>query len=454
MDKNLIKHHLPKTTKTFEVRNPANNKLIATLPSLDIKQVRASVDKTAKAFVKWSALTAWDRAKIMHEWFHLIMANKAKLSQIMHEESGKLLVECNGEIDYAASFIDWSAEEAKRVYGEIIPMPNANRGIVTKQAIGPIATITPWNFPAAMITRKTAPAIAVGCTVVVKPPKATPLTAIALYNLAIEAGMPEGVFEIVLGDSDMIGKELSHNEKIKKLSFTGSTEVGKLLMAECATTVKGITMELGGNAPFIVFADADIDKAVAGAIKSRFRFSGQTCICANRFLVDEKIHDEFAKKLTAKVKDMKIAPVINGDAIKKIDRLVKNAGGKILCGGKHKGNFYDPTVIADVKKSNDIYATEIFGPVATLFKFKTENEAIEMANGTPYGLAAYIYSKDLARAWKVAEKLDFGMVGVNDIAISSSFAPFGGFKQSGIGREGSHYGVEEYLEVKYINFAN
>lgn len=452
MDKNLIKHKLPKTAKTFEVRNPANNKLLATLPSMDAKQVRAATEKTVKAFEKWSALTSWDRSKIMHEWFRLIQANKEKLSQIMHEESGKLLPECITEIDYAASFIDWYAEEAKRVYGEIIPMPNQNRGIITKQPVGPVAAITPWNFPAAMITRKTSPALAVGCSVIVKPPKATPLSALALYNLAIEAGMPEGVFEIVLGESDMIGKELSSHPGIKKLSFTGSTEVGKQLMAQCATTMKQVTMELGGNAPFIVFADADIGKAVEGAIKSRFRFSGQTCICANRFLVEDKIHDEFAKKLAAKVKGMKIAPLINKDAIKKVDKLVKNAGGKILCGGKHHGNFFDATVIADVKKSNDIYATEIFGPVATLFKFKTENEAIEMANGTPYGLASYVYSEDLKKAWRVAEKIDFGMVGVNEVAISSSYGPFGGFKESGIGREGSHYGVEEYVEIKYINF--
>ncbi len=452
MDKTLTKHSLPKTAKTFQVRSPATNKLLATLPMLDLKQVRATIKKTASAFPAWSNKTAWDRAKIMHEWFRLIMVNKAKLAQIMHEESGKLLPECNGEIDYAASFIEWSAEEAKRMYGEIIPMPNKNRGIITKQPIGPVAAITPWNFPAAMITRKTAPALAVGCTVIIKPPKATPLSAIALYNLAREAGMPEGVFEFVLGDSDLIGKELSTNPAIKKLSFTGSTEVGKQLMAQCSTTMKKITMELGGNAPFLVFADADIDKAVDGAVLSRFRFSGQTCICANRFLVEEKIHDEFVKKLTAKVKNMKIAPVINSDAIKKIDKLVKASQGKILCGGKYKNNFYEPTVISNIKKSNNIYASEIFGPVATIFKFKTEKEAIEMANETPFGLASYIYTGDLAKGWRIAESLDFGMVGVNEIAISSSYAPFGGFKESGMGREGSHYGVEEYLEIKYINF--
>ena len=437
----------------FEVRNPANGKLIATLPEMSIAQVKKAIDQAAKTFTSWRALDTWSRAKIMHKWNDLILANKPKLAEIMHQESGKLLPECAAEVEYAASFIEWSAEAAKRSYGEIIPMPNKNRGLVIKQPVGVVAAITPWNFPAAMITRKTAPAIAVGCTVVCKPPRATPLSAIALYNLGKEAGLPAGVFEIVLGDSDLIGKELSTNPAVKKLSFTGSTEVGKLLMAQCATTMKQITMELGGNAPFLVFADTDLDKAVDGAIKSRFRFSGQTCICANRFLVEDKIHDEFAKKLAAKVENMKIAPLINAKAVKKVDKLVKSAGGKILCGGKFKGNFYDPTVIADVKKSNNIYATEIFGPVATLFKFKNEKEAIELANNTPYGLAAYIYTGDTARGWKVAEALDFGMIGVNEVAISSAYAPFGGFKESGIGREGSHYGVEEYLEVKYINIS-
>ena len=443
MDKDLIKHNLASGGSSFEVRNPANGELVAVLPLLDDRQVKDVIDKVADAFPAWAAKGACDRARIMHVWFRLVMANKAKLAEIMSAESGKLFLECEGEIDYAASFIEWSAEEAKRIYGEIIPMPGRNRGIVTKQPVGPVAAITPWNFPAAMITRKTAPALAVGCTVVVKPPKATPLTAIALYNLAREAGMPEGVFEIVLGESDMVGKELAHNPRIKKLSFTGSTEVGKLVMAECAKTVKGITMELGGNAPFIVFADADLDKAVEGAALSRFRFSGQTCICANRFLVEDEIHDEFAKRLAAKVKDMKIAPVINSQAVVKIDKLVKAAQGEILCGGNYDGNFYEPTVIANIDKANEIYHTEIFGPVATLFKFRNQDEAMQMANETPYGLAAYIYTADIGRGWNIAERLDFGMIGVNETAISSAHAPFGGFKESGIGREGSHYGVEE-----------
>lgn len=451
MDKKLITHKFPKAKQTFEVRNPANNTLLAKLPYMEISDVKAAITKAENAFDKWSAKTAWDRAKIMHKWFDLMVENKDKLAQIMHEESGKLLEESKGEIDYAASFLDWNAEEAKRAYGEIIPMPNNNRGIITRQPVGVVAAITPWNFPAAMITRKVAPAIAAGCTVVCKPPKATPLSALALYNLGIKAGLPEGVFELVVGDSELIGKELSSNKAIKKLSFTGSTEVGKQLMAQCSTTMKQITMELGGNAPFLVFADSDIDKAVEGAVASRFRFSGQTCICANRFIVEDKIHDEFAKKLAAKVKNMKIAPLINGDAVKKVDKLVKGAEGKILTGGKFKGNFFDATVIANEKKSNKIFSSEIFGPVATLFKFKTEKEAIQMANDTTYGLAAYIYTGDKSRGWKIAERLDFGMIGVNEVTISSSYAPFGGMKESGMGREGSHYGIEEYLEVKYIN---
>ena len=330
-------------------------------------------------------------------------------------------------------------------------MPNANKGYVVKQPIGVVAAITPWNFPAAMITRKVAPALAAGCTVVCKPSSATPLTAIVLHKLAIQAGIPSDVFSIVTGDANLIGKELATNHAVKKLSFTGSTEIGKLLMAQCAGSVKKITMELGGNAPFIVFDDADIDLAVENAIKSRFRFSGQTCICANRFLVHEKIYKKFADKITAQAKKLEIAPLINKAAVAKVDKLIKSSGGKILCGGKFKGNYYSPTVISDLSPKSEIFSHEIFGPVVTLFKFKTEAEAISLANATPYGLAAYIFTGDSSRGLKVAEKIDFGMVGVNDIAINATHSPFGGMKESGIGREGSHYGLEEFLEIKFIS---
>ena len=453
MNSKLLKHSFPKG-KSFAVTNPANGKTIATLPLLEISYVKKQIDAAHKAFADWSQQSGFKRAELMQKWYALIIENKPAIASIMHEESGKLMEESLAEVDYAASFILWSAEEAKRIYGEVLTMPNQNRGYVIKQPVGVVGAITPWNFPAAMITRKTAPALAAGCTVVGKPPRETPLTAIALYNLAIQAGIPKDVFQITLGDSAPIGREFCENEKIRKLSFTGSTEVGKILMQQCSQQVKKITLELGGNAPFIVFADADIDKAVEGAIKSRFRFSGQTCICANRFLVDAKIAAEFTRKLTAKVKSLKVAPVINRKAIEKITALVANSGGKIMCGGKSKGNFFEPTIIADVPINSKIFATEIFGPVATIFTFKTNEEAIKLANKTEYGLAAYLYTKNPEQGLKAAEQLDFGMVGVNETNISSSHSPFGGMKESGFGKEGSHFGIDEYLEKKYINLAN
>ncbi len=453
MQKKLISHNFPKSKNTFRVTNPANGKTIATLPLMDVTQLKKQIDSAHKAFEGWSALNGFERASLMQKWYALIIKHKEDIALIMHTESGKLIEESRTEVEYAAGFISWSAEEAKRITGEILTMPNANYGYVIKQPVGVVGAITPWNFPAAMITRKAAPALAAGCTVVVKPPRETPLTAIALFNLAVQAGIPKDVFQVTLGDSNIFGKEFCTNKKIRKISFTGSTEVGKILMKQCGDSVKKLTLELGGNAPFIVFDDADIDKAVDGAVKSRFRNSGQTCVCANRFLVADKIHDEFTKKLTAAVKKLKLAPLINEKAVQKVDALVKGSNGRIQTGGKYKGCFYEPTVISNLQTDSVIFATEIFGPVATIFKFKTDAEAIKLANRTEYGLAAYLYSGNMARGLKAAQQLDFGMVGVNEPSVSSSHSPFGGMKESGFGKEGSHYGIDEYLEKKYINIA-
>ncbi|PIR32046.1 MAG: succinate-semialdehyde dehydrogenase (NADP(+)) [Alphaproteobacteria bacterium CG11_big_fil_rev_8_21_14_0_20_44_7] len=454
MNKKLIAHKFPDTGKDFEVRNPANGKLLAKLPDMGgTKFITQTIDNADSAFAEWKAKTAWERAEILHKWSDLILAHKQEIAKIMHSESGKLMSESIAEVEYAASFIPWSAEEAKRSYGEIIPMRNAARGIVAKEPIGVVAAITPWNFPAAMITRKTAPALAVGCTVICKPPQATPLTAIAIHNLGLQAGLPEAVFQLVLGDSGAIGEALCASKKIRKLSFTGSTEIGKKLMEQCASTMKKVTMELGGNAPFIVFDDANLEKAASGAVSSRFRNSGQTCICANRFLVQENIYDEFAKLVVRKCKNLELAPLINEKAVQKVDALVKNSKADLLCGGKSNGNFYEPTVLKNVTAKMEIYNEEIFGPVLTLVKFKTEAEAVKLANGTPYGLAGYIYTGDLQKGWRVAEQIEFGMVGINETAISAAHSPFGGYKESGIGREGAHYGIEEYLETKFISIA-
>lgn len=441
----------------MKVYNPANGKIIANLPTHNIVQLKKQIDDSEKAFADWAQVSGFERAKLLIKWHDLIIKNKSSIAKVMTSESGKLPEEALMEVDYAASFISWSAEEAKRITGEVLTMPNSNKGYVIKQAVGVVGAITPWNFPAAMITRKTAPALAAGCTVIIKPSSETPLTAIKLVELAHKAGFPKNVIQLVLGDSKTIGAELCANPKVRKISFTGSTEVGKILMSACADGIKKITLELGGNAPFIVFADADINKAIAGAIKSRFRFSGQTCICANRFLVHEKIADEFAKKLTAKIKGLKLAPLINQAAVKKVDGLLQSAinhGGKILCGGNHKGNFFEATVVAGLTPNCDIFGTEIFGPIATIFKFKNFAEAIKLANQTEYGLAAYIFGGSSAETIKAAELLDFGMIGVNDTTISSSHSPFGGMKQSGFGKEGSHFGIDEFLEKKYISIGS
>ena len=419
-----------------------------------MQKLSVIISNSETAFHDWKKLTAWKRAELLKKWHDLILANRQKLAELMNKETGKTMEEANQEVDYSATFIAWSAEEAKRIYGEIIPTASGNKGMVIKQPVGVVAAITPWNFPAAMITRKVAPALAAGCTVICKPSEESPKTAQLLQALAAKAGIPEHVFQVVTGDAQKIGEELCASEKIRKLSFTGSTEVGKLLLKQCAGTVKKVTMELGGNAPFIIFDDADFEKALAGAIKSRFRNSGQTCICANRIFVHEKIYDKFAKQMAAQVKPLKIGRLINEEAVAKVARLVKTSGGKILCGGKFKGKYFEPTVLADVKPNTEIFATEIFGPVATLIKFKSEAEVVQLANSTNYGLAAFVFTADAARGMRVAEALEFGMVGVNDTTIATAHSPFGGVKQSGIGREGSHYGLEEFLEVKFIGLGS
>jgi succinate-semialdehyde dehydrogenase/glutarate-semialdehyde dehydrogenase len=413
------------------------------------------------------ALTAKERAKILRSWFDLIMKNQEALAQLMTAEQGKPLVESRGEIAYAASFVEWFGEEAKRVYGETIPPHGADkRLVVIKQPIGVCAAITPWNFPAAMITRKVGPALASGCTIVLKPASQTPFSALALCQLAEEAGVPAGVFSCVTGSASEIGGELSSNPIVKKLSFTGSTEIGKLLMAQCATTVKKTSMELGGNAPFIVFDDADLDEAVKGAIISKYRNAGQTCVCANRIMAQDTIYDAFVEKLSTAVKALKvgngvedgtiIGPLIDDKALAKVEEHVNDAiskGGKVMVGGKRHAlgkSFFEPTVVAGATKDMLAFREETFGPLAPVFKFSTEAEAIEMANDTEFGLAAYFYGQNIGRIWRVAEALEYGMVGINEGLISTEVAPFGGVKESGLGREGSQHGIEDYLEIKYL----
>jgi succinate-semialdehyde dehydrogenase/glutarate-semialdehyde dehydrogenase len=440
------------------------------VPSFGAAETRRAIEAAEAAFGPWKAKTAAERAKILKRWFELMMENQEDLAQLMTAEQGKPLAEARGEIAYAASFIEWFAEEARRVYGEIIPSPLADRRlIVIKQPVGVCAAITPWNFPAAMITRKAAPALAAGCTMVVKPAEQTPLSALALAWLGQKAGIPPGVLNIVTGEPVAIGGELTSNPKVLKLSFTGSTEVGRLLMAQCAPTIKKMSLELGGNAPFIVFEDADLDAAVAGAMVSKYRNAGQTCVCANRFLVQESVQDAFAEKLAAAVAALKVGdgmeegvtqgPLIDPPALAKVEELLADATGKgarVVCGGKRHARgatFFEPTVVVGVTSGMRMAREEIFGPVAPIYTFKDEAEAVRMANDTEFGLAAYFYSSDIARVWRVAEALDYGMVGINSGLISNEVAPFGGVKQSGLGREGSRHGIEEYLEIKYLAMA-
>jgi succinate-semialdehyde dehydrogenase/glutarate-semialdehyde dehydrogenase len=455
---------------TFPVRNPANGQLLAEVSDMGAAETRRAIAAAERAWPAWRARTAKERSAVLRKWYELILAAAEDIARLMTSEQGKPLAEAKGEVLYAASFAEWFAEEAKRAYGDVIPSPLPDkRLLVIKQPIGVCAAITPWNFPAAMITRKVAPALAAGCPVVVKPAEQTPLTALALAELAHRAGFPPGVFNVVTGSAaaaPKIGGELTSNPIVRKLSFTGSTEVGRLLMSQCAATVKKVSLELGGNAPFIVFDDADLDAAVEGALASKYRNTGQTCVCANRLLVQAGIYDAFAAKLAEKVKSMKVGsgleagvsqgPLIDANALAKVEEHVADAlakGARVLTGGRRHalgGTFYEPTVLADVTPDMKCAREETFGPVAPLFRFATEEEAIRMANDTEYGLAAYFYSRDVARCFRVGEALEYGIVGVNTGIISNEVAPFGGVKQSGVGREGSKYGIEEYLEIKYL----
>ena len=456
----------------FDVTNPASGERLARVPDMGAAETRRAIDAADAAWPAWRSRTAKERAAVLRKWFELMLAHSDDLAFLMTGEQGKPLSEAKGEVAYAASFVEWFAEEAKRVYGDTIPATQADkRLIIVRQPVGVCAAITPWNFPAAMITRKVAPALAAGCTVVVKPAEQTPLTALALAELAQRAGFPAGVFNVVTGSAasaPKIGGELTGNPIVRKLSFTGSTEVGRLLMAQCAPTIKKLSLELGGNAPLIVFDDADLDAAVEGALASKYRNTGQTCVCANRLLVQDGIHDAFAARLAEAAKKMKVGagteagvlqgPLIDAQALAKVEEHVADAlakGARVLTGGRRHalgGTFYEPTVIADVTPEMKCAREETFGPVAPLFRFHTEAEAVALANATEFGLAAYFFSRDVARCFRVGEALEYGMVGVNTGIMSNEVAPFGGVKQSGIGREGSKYGIDEYLEIKYLCF--
>ncbi|HQO17273.1 MAG TPA: NAD-dependent succinate-semialdehyde dehydrogenase [Methylotenera sp.] len=456
--------------ETFTVTNPANGERIANVPRMGKAETERAIIASQAAQKQWKNLTAKARAAILKRWFDLMMLHQEDLAQILTAEQGKPLAEARGEVAYGASFVEWFAEEAKRVYGETIPAPTADRKLlVVKQPIGVTAAITPWNFPIAMITRKASPALAAGCSMIIKPAENTPLSAIALAVLAEEAGVPAGVLQVVTGKAREIGAVLCESPVVTKLSFTGSTEVGRILMRQCADTVKKLSLELGGNAPFIVFDDADLDAAVEGAMISKFRNAGQTCVCANRLFVQDGVFDAFAAKLAAKVATLKVGdgmadgvtqgPLIDEGAVEKVENHIADAlskGATLLQGGKRHANggtFYEPTVLADVSANALIFKEETFGPVAPLFRFKTDEDVIAMANNTEFGLASYFYSRHIGRIWRVAEALEYGMVGVNTGMISNEVAPFGGVKQSGLGREGSHHGIDEYLEIKYIAMA-
>ncbi len=449
------------------IRNPANGRVIGTVPVLGASEARRAIAAAESALDGWRALSARERSTLLRRWFELCVQNQEDLAAILTLEQGKPLAEARGEIAYGAAFIEWFAEEARRVYGDIIPANTRDRRIITiKQPIGVTAAITPWNFPNAMITRKAGAALAAGCTIVIKPAPATPYSALALAELADRAGIPAGVLNVVTGDEIAIGRELCENPAVRKLSFTGSTEVGRILMQQCAPTVKKMSLELGGNAPFIIFDDADLDKAVAGVMASKFRNAGQTCVCANRIFVQDGIFDNFAKRLCDAIgklvvgdgmdQGVTIGPLIDMRAVEKVEDHVTDAvrrGARVAIGGKRHprgGTFFEPTLLLDVPIDARLMKEETFGPVAALTRFATERDAIRMANDTEYGLASYFYSRDIGRIWRVAEALEYGMVGINEGIISTEVAPFGGVKQSGIGREGSKYGIEEYLEVKYL----
>jgi succinate-semialdehyde dehydrogenase/glutarate-semialdehyde dehydrogenase len=453
--------------KTIDVDNPATGEMLGTVPQLDAADTRRAIDAAHRAFPGWRAKTAKERASVLRRWFDLMMTHQEDLARLMTLEQGKPLSESKGETAYAASFLEWFGEEAKRVYGDTIPHQQADKRIVVlKEPVGVVACITPWNFPLAMITRKAGPAIAAGCTVVLKPASQTPFSALALAELSERAGLPKGVFNVITGSAKEIGGELTSNALVRKLSFTGSTETGRLLMAQCAPTVKRLSLELGGNAPFIVFEDADLDAAVEGAVLSKYRNTGQTCVCANRLLIQDSVYDAFAEKLAAAVRKLRPAsglepdatqgPLIDDRAVDKVEEHIRDAtakGARVLVGGKRHqlgGRFFEPTILTDVTPAMLVAREETFGPVAPLFRFKTDADAISLANDTEFGLAAYFYGRDIGRIWNVAEALEYGIIGVNTGIISTEVAPFGGMKQSGIGREGSKYGMEEFLEVKYV----
>jgi succinate-semialdehyde dehydrogenase/glutarate-semialdehyde dehydrogenase len=455
---------------TIQVTNPANGAVLGSVPKMSTAETRRAIEAADAAWPAWRAQTGKERGAILRRWFDLLVANQEDLAKLMTAEQGKPLAEAKGEVAYGASFVEWFAEEAKRVYGDTIPQPQRDkRLVVIKEPIGVCAAITPWNFPIAMITRKCAPALAAGCVVVVKPAGLTPFSALALAELAERAGIPKGVFNVVTGDTKAIGAELTSNPLVRKVTFTGSTSVGALLMRQCADTIKKMSLELGGNAPFIVFNDADLDSAVEGAIASKYRNTGQTCVCTNRFLVQDEVYDAFSAKLVAKVQQLKVGngmeagvtqgPMIDGAAVEKVEEHIADAvskGARVLSGGRRHslgGTFFEPTVLADVTTKMAVAREETFGPVAPLFRFKTEEEAVHMANDTEFGLAAYFYTRDIGRVWRVGEALEYGMVGINTGLISNEVAPFGGVKQSGIGREGSKYGIEEFLVVKYLCMA-
>ena len=452
-------------SSTLDVTNPVDESVIGSVPRLGAKETRQAIEAAEKAQKLWAKKTAKDRGIILRKWYNLMIENQEDLAQIMTAEQGKPLTESRGEVAYGASFIEFFAEEARRIYGETIPSPWPNaRMVVIKQPVGVVAAITPWNFPNAMITRKAGPALAAGCAFVCKPAGETPLSALAMAELAERAGMPAGVFSVITGSAKEIGGEMTSNPIVRALTFTGSTEIGKLLMQQCASTIKKVGLELGGNAPFIVFDDADLDAAVAGAMASKYRNAGQTCVCANRLLVQDSVYDAFAEKLAVAVGKLKVGngvedgittgPLINPAAVKKVEEHIADAvskGGKVVAGGKSLGgNFFEPTIITGVTSAMAVAREETFGPVAPLFRFKTEEEAIEMANNTEFGLACYFYTRDIGRVWRVGEGLEYGMIGINEGIISTAEAPFGGVKESGLGREGSHHGVEEYVEMKYM----
>ncbi|HEX7936947.1 MAG TPA: NADP-dependent succinate-semialdehyde dehydrogenase [Paraburkholderia sp.] len=462
--------HNASNTETFEVRDPATGERVGSVPLMGATETRQAIDAANAAWPAWRKKTAKERGAILRKWHDLMMHNADDLALIMSTEQGKSLAEAKGEIAYAASFLEWFAEEGKRVYGDTIPTPASDKRIVVvKEPVGVCAAITPWNFPAAMITRKVGPALAAGCTIVVKPAEATPFSALALAVLAERAGVPSGVFSVVTGDPKAIGAELTSNPVVRKLSFTGSTQVGRLLMSQCASTVKKVSLELGGNAPFIVFDDADLDAAVQGAIASKYRNSGQTCVCTNRFYVHDAVYDAFADKLSEAVSRLKVGrgtepdvtqgPLINEAAVQKVETHIEDAlakGASVMTGGKRHAlghGFFEPTVLRDVTPAMKFAKEETFGPLAPLFRFTSDEEVIRFANDTEFGLAAYFFSRDIGRVWKVAEALEYGMVGVNTGLISNEVAPFGGVKQSGMGREGSHYGIDDYVVIKYLCMA-